>query len=245
MTRFAVVIETTQIEAIAERLAWVGSVTIGEASVRAVNAVATRGFDESVKRMTARVNLSEAYVRDRMTVEPANDARKPEATIVAFRAGGRRPGTRPVNLRQYAMVQLQQPVRFTNSDPRIANGRIGMNPRKQGSLLPWKKRTGDPQAGIPLGQKAAGVSVEVIKGDRKVISFAFQRRMKNGEILVMARKADQRGVGKGKGKIESLHSLSVWQLFRSTAPEVIPFIADDLERSAIDELDKAIESIIP
>lgn len=244
MSTFAVVVETTQVQSLAERLARLDSLSIGEASVRAVNAVATRGFDESVKRMTARVNLSETYVRDRMTLEPANDPRKPEAKIIAFRAGGRRPALRAVNLRQYSMVQTSKPVRFTNDNPRIAKGSMGMNPRKPGSLLPWKKRVGDPQAGIPLGQKAAGVSVEVVKGDRKLISFAFQRKMKNGEILVMARLRDQRGPGHGKGKIEALHSLSVWQLFRSTAPEVINLIRDDLESSVGDEVQSTIESIL-
>lgn len=244
MTTFNVVIETTEFEAVAKRLAELDAVAIGRASVRAVNTVAQRGFDESVKRMTSRVNLTESYVRERMTVEASNDPRKPEATIIAFRSGGRRAGIRPVNLRQYAMVQLTAPVRFGNDNPKITKGAIGMNPRKKGSALPWKKRIGDSQAGIPVGQKGAGVSVEVVKGDRKTISFAFQRKMPNGEILVMARKAGQRGPGKGKGKIESLHSLSVWQLFRSTASVVIPLITEDLEKTLGDELLETVKEIL-
>jgi hypothetical protein len=240
MTTLDISIETTQLERLADRLDRLDIRSIGETNVRAVNAVAKRGFDESVRRMTSRVNLTEQYVRDRMTVEPANDPRKPEATIIAFRAGGRKPGMRATNLRQYGVVQLTVPTRFTNDNPKIVKRAMGANPRKPGGFLPWKKRVGDPQAGIPLGQKAAGLSVEVVRGDRKIITIAFMRRMPNGETLVMARKKGERGAGKGKGKIEALHSLSVWQLFRSTIPEVVPLILNDLEETVAEELDTTI-----
>lgn len=244
MTALQVQIETTSLQTVADRLLKLDARAIDQASVRAINAVAKRGFDESVKRMTSRVNLKEDYVRDRMTVEPANDPRKPEATIIAFRTGGRRAGMRPTNLRQYGMVQISKPVRFTNANPLIQKGALGENPRKPGSLLRWKKRVGDPQAGIPVGMKAAGVSVEVVRGDRKIISFAFQRKMSNGEVLVMARKAGDRGSGKGKGKIEALHSLSVWQLFRSTMPEIITIVQEDLERTVIEEIDALAAQVV-
>lgn len=244
MSRLSIVIDTSALEILPERLLRLSDSAIAQVGLRAVNEVAKRGFELSVRRMTDRVNLTEPYVRERMDVEPANDPRKPEARIIAFRAGGRRPATRPVNIRQYAMVQLQAPVRFTNSDPRIAKGRMGMNPRKPGSTLPWKRRVGDPQAGIPIGMKAAGVSVEVLKGQRKPISYAFQRRMPNGEILVMARKKGQRGVGKGKGKIEPITSLSVWQLFRSTIPNIYSIVADDLSKTVGDDLEQLINEVI-
>lgn len=264
MTTLAVVVETTKVQAAADRLLRLDIATIGAASVRAVNAVAKRGFDESVKRMTSRVNLTEGYVRERMDIEPANDPRKPEAVIIAFRAGGRRKGMRATNLRQYAMVQQMVPVRFPNSfadkltkgttkgkqayinrhsfDGRPAVGWMN-NPRKPGGKLPFILRTGDQQAGIPLGQKSAGVSVEVAKGSRKTISVAFQRRMPNGEILVMKRKGPG-GPGSGKGKIEALYSLSVWQLFRKTSAEIIPLVTEDLERTVGEEIENTVKELI-
>lgn len=262
MAAIAVVVETLGIEAVAKRIQSVDAALLSTASQAAVNAVAQRAFDESRKRMTARVNLTEDYVRERMTVESANDANTATAIIVAFRKGGRRPATRPVNLRQYAPVvqavanRQQNPGSgkvFPVKPPRgVGAARQGMqpigpNPRAPGKKLPFILRTGNPMLNIPVGQKQGPLSVEVLKGSRKAVTSkkgfpAFMQRMRNGEILVMAR-TDKNGGKNGKGNIEALYSLSVWQLFRKTSAEIIPLVREDLEKSVGDAVSDAVNKV--
>lgn len=271
----SVVIDVTEIESLKDRLLTVDTESIGKASLRAVNIVAERGFNESRKVMLRSVNLTDAYVKDRMEFVPANDARAPTASIIAFRPGGeRKPSTRPVNLRQYAPIQMTTHNNWSNSGVATDSGRpifakgaggavhrkggTGMgpnsqgtkfykNPRKQGSYLPFIPRTGTTQKGafnMPLGQKQAGLSVEVLKGMRKTISYAFVASARAGKtnggqgLLVFKRDKNDHH---GKGKLIPIYSLSVWQMFRSSTAQVIPLIADDLQKTATDEVASAIQ----
>lgn len=267
MAQFAVVIETTELERTTERLVALDDETIGRASIRAVNEVTDRAFSESVKRMTTRVNLTQDYVRQRMDVEPANDPRNVEAKIIAFRSGGRRRAVRPVNLRQYSPVIAQTFTNWRNTGearnsgkriainmpapgPRPALMPFSTNPRARQKQLPFILRTGNQMLNIPVGRKAESLSVEVLAGRRKTVKpkngfKAFMQKMPSGEVLVMRRK-DRNG-GKGnKGRIQALYSLSVWQLFRKTAAEVIPLVSEDLQKTVGDaltvEIDKVIQS---
>lgn len=255
MTSLLVSIETTGLQRVADNLTRITPQSIGALALSSVNKVAQRGYDESVKRMLSRYNLTEDYIRERMLVEPANEARRPEAVIVALRSGGRRPGIRPTNLRQYGAIQLKTFTNWRNdgtarnSGKKIFNvgagyparngegprptGPMYANPRKPGSKLPFIKRIGDQQAGIRVGEKAQGISVSVKRGSRKNVAPAFLRKMPNGETLVMARK---RPIGSGKGKIEALYSQSVWQMFRRISAEIIPIVRDDLERTVADDV---------
>lgn len=243
---FAVIIDASDVKTASGKLRLLGDLYLGDA----VNTTAQRGFEESRRVILSGVNLTDEYVRERMGVEPANDLRNPTATIVAFRVGGRRPGLRGVNLRQYAAVVQQVPTNWSNSGVARNSGRqifipneIAPNPRKPGGWLPFKARIGDPQQGIPVGRKSAGVSVEVTKGSRKTIDYAFMRRMANGQILVMAR---EKGDHKGKGKIHALSSLSVWQMFKSdrVMSQVIPFVTRELEREVAVVMDDKIQQVI-
>jgi hypothetical protein len=249
----AVVVDTLSLQRVTDQIAKLDAKSLGDISVTAVNDVAERAFTESRKRMTERVNLTEQYVRERMDLEPANDSRKPEAVIVAFRAGGRK-RVRPVNLRQYKPLYDFLPSQpnptnaktFTMRDGRLATNKGGgPNPRKPGSYLPFVMRTGNEVLNIPVGQRPGALSVEVLKGSRRKIApkngfGAFLQRMPSGEILVM-RRTDKNGGKKGKGSIEALYSLSVWQLFRNVSAEVIPLVQDDLEKTVGDAVVASIE----
>lgn len=257
---FAVVIDAAAINRTAERLPLLVDLNLGAA----VNDTAQRTFDEARRQMLSRVNLSDAYVRERMDVEPANDLRNPVATVVAFRQGGRRKGMRGVNLRQYAAVVQQAVNNWSNNGVATNSGRtifgtaqeqghrkagVGPsqrtkmypNPRKPGGWLPFIARTGNPALQIPVGRKQAGVSVEVAKGARKTIQYAFMQRMPNGQILVMAR---NKGDHKGKGKIHALSSLSVWQLFKANMATIIPFAQAKLEDAVGAALDEQIKKVV-
>lgn len=229
----------------------------------AVNEVADRTFDDSVSRMTARVNLTQAYVKDRMTVEHAKNVEKPEALVIAFRDGGRK-RVRPVNLRQYSPVQQKEVNDWSNSGVnRVSGLRLNIsdktapskfamrpggaklpwmpNPRKPGGKLPFIPRYGAAQLGIQVGQKQAGISIEVLRGQRKAVSYAFVAKANNVGTLVFKR---AKGDHKGKGKLIPIYSLTVWQLFRKTAADIIPLVTDDLSNTLIYKIDDQLSNIV-
>jgi len=254
---FAVVVNTLQVKEVADRVAKINSEEISRASLGAVNQVAERTFTESRRLMTQRVNLTEAYVRERMAIEAANDVKKPTATIIAFRSGGRRKGVRPVNLRQYFPLYEYKSSRpnpggrrkvFAMRDGRLATSPLTANPRAPDKKLPFILRTGNSILNIPVGQKPGKLSVSVLKGQRKVIKpdggfDAFMQKMpkeNGGQILVM-RRINRNGGKKGKGQIEPLYSLSVWQLFRNAAAQVIPIAEADLVRTVGEAVSKQVD----
>jgi hypothetical protein len=238
-------VDTSKIEALGARLAGVDSESLGKASMRALNVVVNRGFELGVRTMLTGVNLTESYVKERMTVEEATDPNKPVAKIIAFRPGGqRKSGIKPVNLRQYdpklgltftnwrntgvarnSGKKVFRPVGEANrkqgTGPNKAGTSYYENPRKPGSKLPFYPRVGNRVLAIPVGQKVESISVEVVRGRRKMLKpvngfKAFMQRMPNGEVLVM-RRTTKNGGKDNKGKIEALYSLSVAQLFQFIA----------------------------
>lgn len=276
-------VDTAKIEAVAARLARVDSQSLGRASVRALNLVVNRGFNLGVRTMLTGVNLTEQYVKERMTVEEATDPNKPVAKIIAFRPGGqRKSGIKPVNLRQYdprlglTFTNWRNTGEARNSGRKLfvpkknstvtggggpvrngkgSGGALYENPRKPGTLLPFKPRVGNAALGIPIGQKLESISVEVIKGRRKMLKpvngfKAFMQRMPNGEVLVM-RRTNKNGGKSGKGKIEALYSLSVAQLFNFIAQKendkARKFKSDilaDLEATVSEEINEELQQAV-
>lgn len=249
----AIKIDVTQVQAAAKALLRMDQASLADASRRAVNGAAQRGFDKARQIMLAGVNVTDDYVKSKMDVELSSGKEKATAQIIAFRTGGRRATERPTNLRQFGLQQLQAVANWTNSGVNTNSGaRLNVrskleNPRKPGATLPFKKRVGAKQLGIAVGRKQTGISVEVIRGQRKEISFAFLAPARRGNVaggqglLVFKR---LKGDRKGKGKLVSLHSLAVWQMFRHALPQVIPLVAKDLEQSVVDEIDAQIRKVV-
>lgn len=79
---FALKIDATQVEQLAQRLARADGKEVGEASIAALNEVVERTFDLSRERMIAGINLDDPYLRRRMSVRHATQGR-PEASITA------------------------------------------------------------------------------------------------------------------------------------------------------------------
>lgn len=256
-------LDLSKIEAIGDKLIRLDSRSINSVAVRGLNAVVNRGLDQSRRLMLAGVNLSDQYVKDRMDIEEATE-NKPIAKIIAFVPGGKgRPAIRSVNLRQYLPQSTLTPNNWRNTGvarnsgkkvftPALegANGKVPLygNPRKAGGLLPFRPRTGNKMLNVPVGQKVRSISVEVVKGRRKLLKpvrgfAAFMQRMPNGELLVM-RRVDKSGGKAGKGKIEALYSLSVAQLFKFAKSKVIPIILDDLEATVSDELIEEFQRVV-
>ncbi len=88
---------------------------------------------------------------------------------------------------------------------------------------------GDPARGISSGEKAAGLSVEVVQGSRKPIAHGFTmpgKKDKAGNLLVFTR---DRG-----GKVKSRTGPSVYQLFRVAGALIEEQVADNLQDAVMD-----------
>jgi len=213
MTRgsFVVKIDATQLEGVAQALGRLDAATLGQASLTAVNTVAEPAYKDARAKMNAGINLPDSYLQERMAFEPATDPLMPVAVILARR--------RATTLGRYGAVQLTQVVKYPND--LFTPGKMGVNPRKPGSPLPWKLRTGDPSRSIPVDRKQAGVSVEVTRGSRKAISYAFVIHKNGVNLLVERVKGTRR-------KVEALYGPSVYQLFRAALSD--DFLAQVTER---------------
>lgn len=232
---FSVTVDTLTLREVADSLAHLDDATLGRAAMTAVNQVAEKAFADAKAKMNAGINLPDRYLDERMAFEPATDPSKPTARVVAR--------GRLTTLTQYGAQQLTRPVRFPNDS--FKAGAMGRNPRKAGSLLPWKLRVGNSALGIPVGMKQAGISVEVTRGGRKPITSvqSFFVRGRSGNMLVMTRKPGTSG--KKRGDLTALYGPSVYQLFRAALDE--PFlndVADRLGKTVVsltaDELKKAL-----
>lgn len=249
----AIRIDVSEVEAAAKALLRIDQASLQGAAQRAVNGAAQRGFDKARQIMLAGVNLTDDYVKAQMDVELSAGTDKPVAQIIAFRAGGKRPATRAINLRRFDPRQLEAINNWTNSGVNTKSGarlnvRAGLeNPRKPGSTLPFKRRIGAKHLGLAVGRKQAGLSVEVLRGQRKGLTFAFVAPARKGTeaggqgLLVFSRSKSDRT---GKGKLRPIYSLSVWQMFRHSLPQVIPFVARDLEQSVLGEIEEQIQKVV-
>jgi hypothetical protein len=232
---FNVAVEIATLEEVANSLAHVDDAALGRAAVTAVNTVAQKAFGDAKAKMNAGINLPDSYLDERMAFEPATDPGKPTAKVLAR--------ARNTTLTQYGATQLTRPVKYPNDS--FTAGAMGKNPRKAGTLLPWKLRVGNAALGIPVGMKQDGISVEVTRGSRKPITSvkSFFVRGRNGNMLVMTRKPGT--TGKKRGDLKALYGPSVYQLFRAALDEAfLNDVADRLGRTVVeltaDELKKAL-----
>lgn len=249
----AIRIDVTELQAAAKSLLRIDQASLQGAAQRAVNGAAQRGFDKARQIMLAGVNLTDDYVKSQMDVELSAGNGKTTAQIIAFRAGGKRSAARAINLRRFSPQQLDAINNWTNSGVNTKSGaRLNVkskleNPRKPGSSLPFKKRIGAKHLGLAVGRKQAGLAVEVVRGQRKTVAYAFMAPANKGAekggqgLLVFSRgKSDH----SGKGKLRPIYSLSVWQMFRHSLAQVIPFVAKDLEQSMLSEIQGEIQKVV-
>ncbi len=233
---FEVKINATQVAGLAARLAEITPEALGRATVAGLNEATEQAYTDARVKMIAGINLTDEYLRDRMTLTPAKDAAS-AIPIASVRASGAL-----TNLISYKPRQNSVVVRFPNSVVAPLIKKLGPNPRKAGSLLPWKLRVGDKARGIAVDRKQAGLTVEVARGAPKPISYAFIIRGSGGRLFVGARKA---GDHKGKGKVHALTGPSVYQLFRHALdPKFLQGVQDNLSNSVIHGIDAEIKKAL-
>lgn len=91
---------------------------------------------------------------------------------------------------------------------------------------------------IPQGMKQAGVTVEVRRGNEKEMGRAFMMRLRAG-----AESGEKFGVFIREGQqVKHLFAPAVYQLFRVQSARIAPEVADDLETTVLDRLEKHIEA---
>lgn len=103
---------------------------------------------------------------------------------------------------------------------------------------------GDAKRGIAPGLRAGGVTVEVTRGAPKLIQTGFLLPLKRGT------EAGGNGIGvftrERDGSIKHRYGPSVYQLFLATTEQLInsEIVQDDLQETALDELELAIQKAL-
>jgi len=211
---YALKIDASQVVKLGERLAQVSGEEIGRASVTALNEVVDRTYELARDKMIAGINLTDDYLRRRMTLQHATPG-KPVASITA--SGARNATT---VLGRYDA----KPVIVANN-----KGRPGK---------------GNKALGIPPGQKQAGVTVEVTRGN---VSDGFVPR---GFLLPLNRGTEAGGNGMGvfartkEGKLRHRYGPSVYQLFAYQVERIVNDVTDDLEDTLAEQVDLALQKAI-
>jgi len=208
--------DVQEVERLAKDLSKLSGEEIGKASVTALNEVIDRTYELSRDKMISGINLSDDYLRRRMTVASATPA-KPVASITA--SGARK-----------AMSVLgrfdAKPVLVANKK-KTNTGMVG--PRK----LPF-----------PAGQRQAGVTVEVTRGD---VSDGFVPR---GFLLPLKKGTEAGGNGLGvfartkEGKLRHRYGPSVYQLFAYQVEHILNDVTDDLEDTLTEQVALAMQKAI-
>jgi len=237
-------IDLADVTRVADRLARIGPEQLKAGAARAANRTAQRGIATLRTQIGARVALPPAFIEQRTTVLPATERQAVQEAVMvapARRASASSLGLRNplVTLRNYNPAQLTQGVKYPNASIAKLIGKWGRNPHKAGAFLRWQARRGDPMRGIPVDQKAAGVSVHVLRSARKRIATAFlaparagNRGIQSGGMAVFQRQPN--------GTLKLLHGPAVYRLFRDAARRAAP----DLRTLLRDEATAEVEAII-
>lgn len=224
---FSIKVDVGKIEALAKSLGEFTPEQLGALTVDAINTAAESAYELSRKTMLRTINLTDAYVQDKMQLESAT-AKSPTATITAL--GGKRADM--TSLSHYGAMQESKAVNWSNA-------RIQAMGKKFGKWSGWTRRTGFAALDIAADRKADGKSVEVTRGSRKRMGSQFSlagKKDREGNLLIFRRD--------NAGKIQALMGPSVYQLFRAAATDIEGQVADDLEATLIEMADKALQRAI-
>lgn len=215
-TSFNVKFDVQQLEELSASLGKIASGVEGDVAVKALNAAAQRTFDEARKRMISKVNLTDEYVRDKMT----------------FREG--------------TVDTLQATISVEGSDTRDTPlTRFDTQMVLAGASSPKSKLKGNAALGIPVGLKQAGVKVEVTRGNASsgFVPRGFLLPLKkgkeaggNGFGVFSRRKVD--------GKPKHRYGPAVYQMFKvesgSMLGEVEEWLSDSLENYVKDFMERQL-----
>ncbi len=217
-----VVVNKELLEQVARELG-LGADVVEKTAYRAVNAVAAKNMTRSRREITAIVNLTPAYVRERMALRKANAGAR--VAVIAARR-------RPTTLKTYGARQV------TRKDRGAKRG-TGHN---GGKLWGIHAGSGDPSRSIAAGSVPAGITVkELRRSPRQKLPGAFfmplrgGTRPQAGALQILG--GNGFGVfirtGKGKKDIKHLYGLSVDQVFKSVIDTIAPDVETELEEALL------------
>ena len=226
-------IDLRAVEALAAQLVRLDALTIGDAGVRSVNRTMDSIFPQAIDLMIGGINLSEGDVRRRMTLEPANDPRAPQARIVA-----KAQDSRGTTLASYGAKVLTKAVNWSNA-------RIKSDGKEVGPWPKWTPRKGDEARGIPADRKYAGFSASVRRGVTTLCptasTYAILIPVKGRLLPVHI----NNGVKRGRGRLGSaVYGPSVRQLFRHNLGVVAKRAETELETNFARELNAEVEKVL-
>lgn len=195
-------IEVDAVKLLADGLGSIDAVTLGAASLTAVNQVAEATYTKARAQMVRDISLTDEYLQKRMDFSAGTDPVRPRAVITANVA--------LTNLISYSPGQLIQPTKWSNS--------------------PRTPRIGDKARGIPVNRKQAGLRVNVSRSHDAFVSYAFLITRKDNGVTFVGGRA--KGDRTGKGKVRAKTGPSVYQLFKATLDDkFIDSVAFDLSNS--------------
>lgn len=237
MKNFSVEFTFEDAKRLADGLAGFDANSIGRTALEVVNETTASTHKTSVDRIVDRLNFDRRYVEQRLTMRPATNPVEPRAAIAAPIKG--------VNLADFLPPgpragQIIKPTNWTNEQ--LPKG-WGKNPRAKEKWLRWKPRIGAHHLGIPVGQKQAGLSISVVRGQGATFAHSFLITASNGFTFVGSRRKEDH---RGKGKVQAKFGPSVHQLFRASLdPKFLDAIAAQLQRGILDRSSAIFTKVIP
>lgn len=209
-----VVVNKELLEQVARELG-LGADVVEKTAYRAVNAVAAKNLTRSRREITSVVNLTPAYVRERMGLRKANAGAR-VAVISARR--------RPTTLKTYGAKQVTR----KDKGAKRGTGHSG------GKLWGIHAGSGDPSRSIAAGSVPAGITVkELRRSPRQKLPGAFFMPLRAGK----SEGGNGMGVfirtGTGKRDLKHLYGLSVDQVFRNVIDTIAPDVEAELEEALL------------
>lgn len=233
----AISVDVSQLEGLGGRLSALDPNKLGESLVETLNSVANDAYKMSRDVILGGINIREDYFNRKMEVKAATLA-DPKAVIKAE-------GDRGTGLAQFDALGKTKRVNWTNDAIEALGYKFGKWPA-------WTMRTGDPGRGIEEDYKQAGFTVEVTRGSRKAMPGVFEiPGIEHSDgTPVLFKGTGSPGKGKMSGRktprqgVEALYGPSVYQLFRTAADQIGPWVADDLSKAVADRVELEIEKVL-
>lgn len=222
--------DVSDLEALGHDLTLLDAQTLSEMRRDAASTVGAAVRERAIQQTMADLNLPEAYIRSRITVDEEGGGNYWTAYV--------RSGIDGTTLQRFGAQQLHKDVNWSNA--RIEAEGFEIGPWVQGK---WTLRTGDASRGIPVDRKQNGVSVAVKRGQgAKRIATAFTMPLRR------ANQAGGNGTGvfrrDAQGNLRHLYGPSVYQTFRSYITRNEADIADTLRDEFLVRFDRFTQDLI-
>lgn len=223
----ALTVDVSQIQALGDKIGLLTGEELGAANVKALNETLDSAYALSRTRMREGINLTDAYLRRKFTMERAT-AQVPKAVLTAT-------GTQTL-LSEYSPAQQVKPVNWSNARIRAAGHKFGKWPG-------WTERKGNSRLNIAVDDKSDGQTVGVTVGGRSAFMHAFSIAGKtdgSGNLIMFTRKP---GTKKTRALLgPAAYQLFAYQLKGTLLGETEDLLAENLTEQASAALQKALGS---